>query len=83
MTKNKEEVKDGNKDEVATGTDEVATQPKENPIMKKISEEIQKILQDSGLAIQPTLAISANGIMPQVQLVELPKEPTDPKQDDK
>lgn len=41
---------------------------------KKASEQIQKILEENELALQPFLAFSENGVLPRVRLVSTKNE---------
>ena len=42
----------------------------ENKKLQKVSEQIQKVLEKSGFALQPFLSFSEYGVVPRVRLVD-------------
>lgn len=66
-----------NKDIITPKGDETQKEPTVNPAIKEVADKIQELLEDEGLALQPFLMTSPHGIIPQVQLVEVPKDETE------
>lgn len=50
---------------------------------KVASEQIQKILEESGLALQPFLSFSEYGVVPRVRLVDANQEANEKETDTK